>query len=61
MQALRHFVTEVGKAAEYPRTGKPLGAAAMAKLHAADVAREERLVTARLRNIELRNKCARLT
>lgn len=57
MQALRHFVVEVGKGAVHARTGKPLNPATVARLHAADITREERLIGVRLRNIELQNKC----
>jgi Domain of unknown function (DUF4201) len=57
VQALRHFVLEVGKAAEYPRTGVRLSEAAVARLHKADSAREETLIGLRLKNIELHTKC----
>jgi hypothetical protein len=58
VQALRHFLREVGKGAEYARTGAPLSESAVAKLLRADDARESTLIGLRLKNIELTTKCA---
>ena len=58
MQALRHFIVEVGKAAEWPRSGKPMNAKQVETLHAQDLAKEERLVALRLKHLELHTKCA---
>lgn len=58
VQALRHFIVEVGKAAECPRTGKQLAAARVERLMRHDLAKEEALIVLRLKNIELNAKCA---
>ena len=49
---------EVGKAAEWPRSGKPMNPRQVEKLHSIDLEKEERLVALRLKHIELQNKCA---
>lgn len=58
LQALRHFIVEVGKGAEDPNTGKPIKAQLVEKLHSQDILKEEKLISLRLKSIELRNKCA---
>jgi hypothetical protein len=58
LQALRHFIVEVGVGAEYARTGKLVSARLVKKLHQQDLLREEQLISLRLKNIELHNKCA---
>lgn len=58
MQALRHFIVEVGKGAEDSSTGKPIRPQLVEKLHSQDVLKEEKLICLRLKSIELRNKHA---
>ena len=58
LQALRHFIVEVGKGAEDPNTGKLIRAQLVEKLHSQDILKEEKLISLRLKSIELRNKCA---
>eukprot|EP00892_Ulva_mutabilis_P012321 jgi/Ulvmu1/9461/UM052_0029.1 len=58
--ALRHFIVEVGKGAEDSSTGKPIRPQLVEKLHNQDILKEEKLISLRLKNIELRNKLERL-
>ena len=51
-------MVEVGKGCECARTGKPINEKMVEKLHRKDVLKEEKLVSLRLKNIELRHKCA---
>jgi hypothetical protein len=56
LQALRYFMVEVGKGCECTRTGKPIIEKLVERLHRKDVAKEEKIVSLRLKNIELRHK-----
>jgi hypothetical protein len=55
---LQHFILEVGKGAEFPKTGKLLGEARVEALHKQDIQKEGQLIVLRLKNIELNSKCA---
>jgi hypothetical protein len=51
-------MVEVGKGCECAKTGKPISEKLVERLHRQDIEREEKLVSLRLKNIELRHKCA---